>query len=200
LTLSPVDLLRNVFRRAVRLVLTPTAEWRAIGSEPTVAWPVLGSFVLLLACVPAIAWSLNLWLFGGEGGRDAERATIGLEQVLGAGLMLWVFAVLSVLVLASSIWILAPLFIRGRDWPRALTIAGYSAAPVFLGGVLLAAPDVAYTVLLAVFHACYLLYVGLRSVLSVKEDNAAEFVALSIVIFIVATTFLGSASSALGLL
>lgn len=187
-------------RRALRLVVSPDAEWRALASEPADSRSPLVSFVLPLACIPAVAWCFNLSIFGGEGGHDGGRVTIGLAQVLSGGLTVWIFSVLSVLVLATSVYLLAPLFVPGRDWPGALKVAAFSAAPVLLGGAILMIPDVTYTILLAVFHSFYLQYVGLQRVLAVKEDNAAECVALSIVIFTVATTALGALGGALGML
>jgi hypothetical protein len=200
LSSPPVDQLYRALQRAVRLVLSPDEEWRAIGSGLPDPWSIICSFVLPLACIPAAAWSFNLWLLGREGGQEGERAATGLVQILRGGLTIWAVSVLSVFVLAASICILAPLFVRARDWRRALMVAAFSAAPVFLGGAILAVPDVAYAVLLAVFHGFYLMYAGLQRVLGVKEDNAAEYVALSIVMLSIITTVLGSVGSALGLL
>jgi hypothetical protein len=180
--------------------LSPGEEWRAIGNEAPEQWSIFGSFVLPLACIPAAGWSVKLFLFGGEGGRDGEAAAIGLAQVLQAGLTVWVCSVLSVFVLASSVYALAPLFVRTRDWPRALQVAAYSSAPVLLGGAILAIPDLAYMVLLAAFQTCYVMYAGLKCVLDVKEDNAAEYVALSIVLLTIVTTLLGALGGALGML
>ena len=187
-------------RRAFRLVLCPEEEWRAIASEAAEQWRILALFVLPLGSIPAAAWSAKLALFGSEDGQLGEGTAAGLAQVLQGGLTVWVCTVLSVLVLASSIYALAPLFVPSRDWPRALQVAAYSSAPVWLGGIILAIPDAAYIVLLAVLQACYVMYAGLKRVLGVKEDNAAEYVALSIVLLSLVTTLLGALGGALGML
>jgi hypothetical protein len=157
-----------------------------------------GSFATPLACIPAAAWSFNLSLFGSA--REGERVATGLVEVLRGGLTVWVGLRVSTTVLASSIYVLAPLFVYTRDWGRALKVAAYSAAPVFLGAAVLAIPDMAYAVLVAVFHGFYLLYVGLQRVLGVNEDTAAEYVALSMVMLITVTTVLGWIGGALGIL
>lgn len=184
----------------MRLVLSPGEEWRTIGDEAPEPRSVLGSFVLPLACVPAAAWSIKLSLFGGEGAQGAEGAAMGFAQVLQSGLTVWACSALSVLVLALSIYVLAPLFLPSRNWPRSLQVAAYSSAPALLGGVILAIPDVAYLALLPAFQSCYVMYAGLKLVLDVKEDNAAEYVALSIVLLTIATTLLGALGGALGML
>lgn len=186
--------------RAVRLVLSPDEEWQAIGNETPEPWSIFGSFVLPLACIPAAGWSVKLSLFGSEGGRHGDGAAMGLAQILQGGLTVWVCSVLSVIVLASSIYVLAPLFVRSRAWPHVVQVAAYSSAPVLLGGVILAIPDVAYMVLLAAFQALYVMYAGLKRVLGVKEDNAAEYVALSIVLLTAVSTLLGALGGALGML
>lgn len=180
--------------------MSPDEEWRTVAKEAPDPWSVLASFVLPLACIPAAAWCFNLSVFGGEGGHDAERAALGWSQVLSGGLTVWIFTVLSVLVLATSLYVLAPLFAPGRDWPGALRVAAFSAAPVLLGGVILAIPEVSYAILLALLHSFYLQYAGLQRELGVKEDQAAEYVALSIVLCTIATTGLGALGGALGVL
>jgi hypothetical protein len=190
----------RALNRAVRLVVSPDEEWRTIVSEVPDPRSVLFLFVLPMACIPAVAWSFNLSLFGSEGGLGRERVALETAQVLRSGFGVWASSVLSVLVLAAAIYLLAPLFVPARDWPRALIAASYSAAPLFLGGVILAFPDLAFACLLAAFQGCYLLYCGVQHVIGVKEDKAAEFVALSIVLLIFASTILGSLGSAAGVL
>ena len=180
--------------------MSPDEEWRAIADEALEQWIIFGSFVLPLACIPAAGWSVKLALFGNEGGRHGGGAAMGLVQIVQGGLTLWICSVLSVFVLASSIYVLAPLFVPTRDWPRALQVAAYSSAPALLGGAFLAIPDAAYIVLLPVFQAFYVMYLGLKRVLGVKEDNAAEYVALSIVVLSIVTTAMGALGGALGLL
>ncbi len=184
----------------MRFVLSPNEEWRTVSKEPADACHVLASFVLPLAFIPAAAWCFKLLAFGGDSGYDSERAAMEFAQVLGGTLTVWIYSVLSVPVLAISIYLLAPLFDHGRDWSGALKVAAFSSAPVFLGGAILAIPDVSYAILLALFHSFYLLYAGLQHVLGVKEDSAAEYVALSIVLCTIASTALGALGGALGVL
>lgn len=198
--LSALEPLYRATRRAVRLVLSPDEEWRAIGDEAPELWSILGSFVLPLACIPAAGWTVKLSLFGGEGEQGGEAAAMGFAQVWQGGLTVWACSVLSVFVLAASIYVLAPLFLPTRDWPRALQVAAYSSAPVLLGGIILAVPEVAYLALLPVFQAFYVMYAGLKRVLGVKEDHAAEYVALSVVLLTIVTTLLGALGGALGML
>lgn len=153
-----------------------------------------------LACVPAASWSLGLLLFGGSAGTSRAGSVLGIEQILRGGLVVYVCAILSLLSLSASVFALAPLFDCRRDWRRALQVAAYSGAPVLLGGVILIMPDLAFALLLPCLHGAYLLYGGLQIVLGVKEDQAAEYVALGVVLLTIATTAMGALGAALGIL
>ena len=69
-----------------------------------------------------------------------------------------------------------------------------------LVSVVLLIPDLAFGTLLGAFQSFYLLYVGFGQVLTVKEDQAAEFVALVVVALSVALMLAGAAGSAAGIL
>lgn len=109
-------------------------------------------------------------------------------------------SIVSIYLLALSIYVLAPMFAPRRDWKRSFKAAAYCSAPVLLAGPLLVIPDLAFALLIAVFHSFYLLYAGMRLMLGVKEDQAAEYVALVVVLLSVVSVILGTFGSAVGIL
>lgn len=185
--------MNKAIRSALRLTFSPNAEWQAIRDDPPGPRGVIASFVLLLACIPAASLCLGLLLSG-------DARSIDLGWVAQRGAVAYFGTVLSILLLAASLFILAPLFAGGRNWARALQVAAYSSAPVLLAGLVLVVPALAYATLLAVVHSFYLQYVGVQRILGVKEGNAAEYVALGIVLLVVASTLLGAIGSRLGVL
>ncbi len=187
-------------RRAFRLSVSPGEEWRAVGGEAPDARAVLTRFVAPLSCLPVLWWTLNRLLIPGSGADGGDGPAPDVAAAIGAGLTLYASILLSVCLLAASIWLLAPLFDRPRDWPRAFAVAAYSSSPLLLGSVLLVLPDLAYLLLLAAFQSAYLLYGGLHIVFGAREDRAAEYVALSTMLLILASTLLGGLGSALGVL
>lgn len=154
---------------------------------------ILTSFVMPLAFLPAASWSVGLMLSS-----EAGRGGIGL--ILHRGVVTYFGTVLSVFLLAASLYLLAPLFNLARDWARAFQVAAFSSAPVLLAGLLLAIPNLAFSTLIGVFHSFYLQYSGVHYVLGAKEGDAAEYVALVAVALVVASTFMGAAGSAAGIL
>lgn len=183
----------NSLRRAVRITLSPGSEWRVIAAEPPEWRRILWSFVLPLALIPALSWCAGLLLY--RAGPYAEPAQIAYR-----GSIAYVGSLASIALLAACIVALAPLFGVRRNWARAFQVAAYGSAPVMLAGLVLVIPDLAFATLLGVFHSFFLLYVGLVQVLGVKEDQSAEYLALVIVALAVASTILGAAGSAAGIL
>jgi hypothetical protein len=57
-----------------------------------------------------------------------------------------------------------------------------------------------YTFVLSLLHVFYLYYLGAQQLLGVPENDAAQFVAIALVLAIFASTLGGGAAGALGLL
>lgn len=186
--------------RAVRLIVSPEDEWRAIRDEQPRVRELTTHFVLPLALIPAASWGLGMLLFGN--GPDGARAgTVqGIEQIVRGALTAYAGVVLSIGLCAVAITALAPLFGCLRDWRRALHVAAYSSAPVLLGGLVLVWQDLVFVLILAFFYGLYSQYAGLQHVLAVKERDAAEYVALSTVLLIVLSTAAGALGAWLGVL
>ena len=176
--------------RAVRLTVAPGKEWPKIRDEGPRVLPIIALFVLPLALIPAASWSLDLLLFGNDAG--GSHTDLDLIQIVWRGLITYFGVLLSIGLCAASITLLAPLFAGRRNWPRALQVAAYSAAPVLLSGLVLIVPNLAYVLILPFFHSLYLQYAGLQHVLGVRERDAAEYVALSSMLLMVFSTALGA--------
>ncbi|MGH8764448.1 MAG: Yip1 family protein [Burkholderiales bacterium] len=182
----------RALRRAMLLLRVPDAEWRAIARESPSPAHVMTRFVLPLACIPAACWSLNLLLNGQAGALDAPAQPVGAAQLAEGMLLTYAGTVLSILLMAAAIFVLAPLFSGPRAWRPCLQVAGYGSAPLLLAGALLTIPELAVAMVLAAFHSMYLVYGGLKRVHGVKDDQAAEYVALSVLLLIIVSTLLGA--------
>lgn len=180
-------------RRAVRLTQFPNVEMELVAKEPPDQRRILATFVLPLAGIPTVSWCLGLLLSG-------DTAPTGLAQIAYRGAVVYVGSLVSIYLLAASLYALAPFFSGRRSWGRSFQVAAYSSSPVMLSGLLLVLPVLAFATLVAVCHSFYLQYVGVSCVLEVREGDAAEFVALVAVLMIVSSTLLGAMASALGVL
>ncbi|MBS0338154.1 MAG: YIP1 family protein [Proteobacteria bacterium] len=188
----------RVFLRAIRITIAPGEEWQTVRGEVPDQVALLGRFILPLSCIPAAGWATGLGLSGSHALIGHSAAHSGIAQAAHAGLTVLLGAAISVYLLAAALYALAPLFTGRRDWPRALQVAAYSSTPVLLSGVVLVLPDLAFTLILAALHSLALLHGGVKSVLGAKSDESAEYTALAMVIFLLASTALGALGSRLG--
>lgn len=187
-------------RRAWRIVVAPTAEWHAIAVATTRPLQLLRSYVLPLALLPAAAWMLGLLYFGRDlttweanGVRYTTLAVIraGIASVLGS--------LISVAALASVFYLVAPMYRTRRNWRRMWEVAAYGTTPMWLASLLLVKPALSPLLVIALLHCGYLYYVGLQAVAGVRQGDAAEYVAIAMVLMIAACTLLGGAIGALDL-
>jgi len=134
-----------------------------------------------LALVPALAWPLG-------------------SNLAASFFRTFSFCIATVLIAAAAIYALAPLFSTERHWDRAVAVAAYSSAPVFLASPLLAWPTLTILVIAAFFHACFLCGIGVRRLLGCRHDDAAMYVAAAGFVSGLAGLVLGGLSSAFGIL
>lgn len=189
----PAESLIKAVRLAVRLTVYPNAELKRIGQESPGQGRILKSFLLPLALIPALSWCLGLQLSG-------EAMQMDWIQIVHRGAVVYFGTLMTIYLLAASIYVLGPLFSVGRVWGRAFQVAAYSSAPLMLAGLVLVLPVLAFAMLVAACHSFYLQYVGVSSILGAKEEDAAEYVALVVVMLSVLSTLLGAFGSWLGVL
>jgi len=185
--------------RALRLLRHPSREWGVIAATPVTAGTLAG-YLLLLACVPALCWMAGLAAFGLFGARGEQAVALSPLRVLHIGAVTFSGVILGVLLVAVSIWVVAPMYRVARDWSRSLLVATYAATPLLLAGVLLLVPVLVPATILAVGPALYGMSTGLVLVLAVKKGDAAEYVAIVCLALSVALTLIGGFAGALDLI
>lgn len=189
----------GALKRAVRFCVSPSDEWRVVSREEPRAIPLLGKFVIPLSCIPAGSWALGLYLFGPEAVPELARGQASsITQIAHSASVTFFGSLISVALLAAALALLAPLFGRPRALSRAFQVAAYSSAPVLLAGVVLVVPTLVFALMVAALHSFFLLYGGVHYVLGAKEDVAAEFVALTVMLLILASSLLGAFGGWLG--
>jgi Yip1 domain len=180
--------------RAWRLLRSPQSEWAAIAAERSRPLRVFLTYVLPMSALPAIAWAIGIALFPGDlafrGETVVDPGSAG--QLARTALVTFAGSVLAVGTLAAAFFAIAPMYEVRRDWPSALSVAAYGTTPVWLAGVLFVKPSLVSIAVLAVVHACYLYFAGLQRVAGVKRGDAAEFVALAVLLTTIALVVVGA--------
>jgi hypothetical protein len=164
----------DLMPRIIRIVVAPRDEWPRIAAE---RWYGALVYTLVLSLVPALA--------------SPEMSAALITYLATAG---------SVLTIAAAFWILARLFAPAVALERCIKVAAYGATPLFLASALLVIPVLVIVCVISLVHVFYLYYLGVQQLMGVPQAQAAQFVAIALVLAIVASTLGGGAVGTLGLL
>jgi uncharacterized membrane protein len=174
----------DLMLRIIRIVFAPRDEWQRIAGE---RWHAALMYLLLLSLIPALGAFVNM--------RNSE-----LPLPPHAALFTYFACVLSVLAIAAAFWLLARMFAPGATLGTCVQVAAFGTTPLFVASALLVLPVLVIVCVVSLLHVFYLYYLGAQQLLGVPEDDAAVFVAIALVLAIVASTLGGGAVGALGLL
>ena len=191
--------LMETLRRIVFLVFRPSAEWDRIAKEETSVDALLRRYILPLALLAPIATVIGMKTFD----RDWDPVhgyLVSPDRILATGATTYVAIVGSIFVLAAIFVVVAPMFGGTRDYLAALRVATYGAIPVLLASATMVLPVMAIIGLVGLCHTLFLLWLGAGRVLNVPAGEGAEFIGISIVLLVFASTLVGAAAGAIGLL
>jgi Yip1 domain len=200
----PATAVRKRLRRAANLILRPDGEWDAIARDAAGLRAEFFGYLLPLAAISPLAHGTRV-LLGGDGAirRFAEFGE-ALHYVCWSAAGGLIGSLLSVLMLALAIFLLAPLYGGQRSYGNAVRVVMYAGTPVWLAGVVLLAPLTKFPllviiILLALMHGLFLFYLGLYKVMKVPQRDAAECTAIVLMAGILFSTVAGYCASAAGL-
>lgn len=194
----------TIVNRAMNLITKPKEEWEVIASEPASVGGLFTGYAMILALLPALATILMSGLLGlgsmGMGGMAVGSgisffvATAVIGYFVGLGLLWLVTFIVNAIV---------PSFNGKQDMVQATKLMVYSATPTWLAGALAFIPLLGFLISIAgMAFAVYLIYLGVRPVLSVPEDKVAGMTVVTVLIYIVASLVIGGivAATIIGML
>ena len=170
----------EIFNRIKKLFTDPRGYWDEVIAEPGEIKSLLVPQMLILAAIPCVAMLVGQGLIGG--------LTSPFRAVFGRWIAIVVIQVVLQYALNIGVWIalayiidlLAQPFGAQRDFGQSVKLATGAIIPVWLGASL------SITSVGALGHvgalgglgfACYLLYLGLPTMLGVAEDKAIGYTA-----------------------
>ena len=152
----------DVVARAKAIMLTPRTEWQVIQREPGALTDLFGSYVAILAAIPAIARFIGSSLIGGY-----DPPFYGMIRTVIA----YAATFTVVYVIAGVIDLLARKFETQKNFQNALKLSIYCHTPVWLAGIFLLIPGLNFLMLLGLYGA-YLLWLGLPPLMGVPNEKA----------------------------
>ena len=173
----------NLVERAKAIIVTPAAEWQVIDREPGEAGFLFPNYVAILAAIPAVCGFVGWVLLGVP---VAVAFVIALSRYL--------MSFITIYVLAFIVDQVAPTFGGRRDFESALKLVVYAATPMWLAGVFLLVPGLAFLAVLGLY-AVYLLWVGIPPLMHAPRDRALAFTVVVVLCMLVVAIFFGIAVS-----
>ncbi len=172
------------------LFTRPEREWARIAEESASVARVLLGHVVIMALLPAIAWYYGVTEIGWRvaGGTPVKMT----PESTGVIVVLFYLAMIAgVVVIGLLIHWMSTTYGAVSSPARAMQLAAYTAAPLFVAGVVGFYPILWLDLLIGVVAACYtvyLLYVGIPPMMGVPRERgylfASATLAVGLVMFI----------------
>jgi len=179
---------RRVLGRALRLVISPVVEWEAVAAENPPAWRVLCEHLVPLCLLPALGWAAGIAI-------DGRPVPVWL-----AGVGTFLLCLVSVVLHAAALNVVLPMYGRPRHLGRSCVVSAYAATPLLAVGLFLVWPVLMVLVLVTLPLGLLLVHAGAQRLLGIARADAAEYVAITTTLFVIASMALGAALGGLDLI
>lgn len=182
----------GLIARVKNIMLRPDSEWQAIAAESDSVTSLFVRYVAPLALIPALAGFVGYSIIGVTVSVGTFRVPLvpGLiNLVLG-----YIFTFVLVYAVALVIDLLAPSFRAERNLANALKLSVYSFTPVWLAGIFILVPGLAFLSILGLY-GLYLLWTGLTPLMGSPRDKSFWYAIAVVIAAIVVTTALAIVQS-----
>ncbi|MEP7163265.1 MAG: Yip1 family protein [Ferruginibacter sp.] len=180
----------NILERAKNIIITPKTEWEKIAGEDQSLNAVTMSYVLPLALIGAVAAFIGFGFIGVNTGLLGIRIK-GIHWGLYTAIKVFVSSILSVIICAYVVDMLAPSFGSEKNINKSAQLVAYAYTPGLIGAFLNILPMLALIGGLFGIYGIYLWYLGLGPMKKTPEDKKVIYLLVSIVILIVISILIG---------
>lgn len=159
------------------LLTHPDRAWESIRQESESVTRLYLGHVLLLALIPALAGFFGTTQVGWQIG-DGPVTRLSIDSALSLSVLFYAAMLAGIFILGKFIDFFAATYGAVERTPRGVTMAAYTATPIFLIGVIAVYPNIWVNMLaglVAISYAVYLLYEGLPILMKIPEDRGFMF-------------------------
>lgn len=159
------------------LLTHPDRAWESIRQDSESVTRLYLGHVLLLALIPALAGFIGTTQIGWQIG-DGPVTRLSIESALTLSILFYAAMLAGIFILGKFIDFFAATYGAAERTPRGVTMAAYTATPIFLIGVIAVYPNIWVNMLaglVAISYAVYLLYEGLPILMKIPEDRGFMF-------------------------
>jgi len=184
----------EIINRVKNVLLSPKTEWTTIEAENAPHAKVFTSYVVPLALIPAVAAFIGYGLIGYSvfGVHVGGSISWGLRHAV----MQYIYMLGGIYITAFIIDALAANFGATKDFNRAFSLVAYSYTPMFVAGVFLILPSLAWLAILAGLYGLYQLYIGLQPMMKAPAEKQASYFVVSLIATIVVSGVVSAILSA----
>ena len=159
------------------LLINPDKAWAAIRKDSESPARLYLGHVLILALIPEVAGFVGTSQIGWQVG-NGPIMKLSVSSALSLSVMFYAAMLAGIFILGKFIDFFAATYEVGDTTPRGITLAAYTATPMFLIGVIAVYPNIWVNMLaglVAITYAVYLLYEGLPILMKIPEDRGFMF-------------------------
>jgi hypothetical protein len=173
----------GIVGRAKAILVSPSTEWPVIAGETESVQSVFTRYVVPLAAIGPICGFIGGQVFGvGVLGFRYHPTLLG---GLSTAITQYVFALLTIFLIAWVANFLADKFGGQPSYQRAFRLCAYAMTAGWVAGVFDLLTSLSLLVLLASLYGIYLFYLGATPMMAVPKDKAMGYTAVPIVAVIV---------------
>ena len=159
------------------LFINPKKEWQAIRDSECSVGKCYLSYVLILAAIPPVAGYFGTTLFGWSfGAREAVK--LAPQSALTIAVAYYLIMLVGVFTMGLIIQRMGQAYATEQPLARTVTLAAYTATPLFLVGVFELLPIIWVNFLIglpALGYSVVLLYTGLPIMMDISEEKGFLF-------------------------
>ncbi|MGB5456941.1 MAG: Yip1 family protein [Gammaproteobacteria bacterium] len=159
------------------LFINPRKEWQLIHDSACSVTKCYLSYVLILAAIPPISGYFGTTLFGWQfGARDPVKLTS--ESALTIAIAYYMVMLVGVFTIGAMIQWMGKTYGAEQPLSRTVTLAAYTATPLFLVGIFELMPILWVNFLVglpALGYTVVLLYTGLPIMMGISEEKGFLF-------------------------
>jgi len=160
------------------LLVRPSAQWRTVADLPESSFKTLVLYPCFLAILPAVAWFYGTSQVGWTVGEHGETIKLTTQSARQICILFYLTMVACVAIIGFFIHWMSDTYGAESSLTRGIVIAGLTATPLFIAGLVGFYPLLWLDLLIgvaAVSWSVYLMYLGIPIVMNIPEERGFLF-------------------------
>lgn len=160
------------------LLVRPSAQWRTVADLPESSFKTLVLYPCFLAILPAVAWFYGTSQVGWTVGEHGETIKLTTQSARQICILFYLTMVACVAIIGFFIHWMSDTYGAESSLTRGIVIAGLTATPLFIAGLVGFYPLLWLDLLVgvaAVSWSVYLMYLGIPIIMKIPEERGFLF-------------------------